>query len=94
MFFSSSFLGYVNEKVASYCSLLKQCSSIQQSARNPKLFWVSAAAPLVSVILSTVIVYLIKNETHVIPTVSKSYMHRLYFHPLFSFRRDHDNEDT
>ncbi|GMH14255.1 hypothetical protein Nepgr_016096 [Nepenthes gracilis] len=30
------------------------------SARNPKLFWISAAAPLTSVVLSTIIVFAIK----------------------------------
>jgi hypothetical protein len=34
------------------------------------LFWVSAAAPLVSVILSTVLVYLIHGEKHGIQSVS------------------------
>ncbi|KAG5619088.1 hypothetical protein H5410_018912 [Solanum commersonii] len=51
------------------CFLMFLLTARQISARNPKLFWVSAAAPLVSVILSTVIVYLIKNETHAIPTI-------------------------
>ncbi|XP_068660238.1 probable sulfate transporter 3.3 [Aristolochia californica] len=32
------------------------------SLRNPKLFWVSAGAPLASVIISTVIVYAIKGQ--------------------------------
>ncbi|KAF8720564.1 hypothetical protein HU200_023821 [Digitaria exilis] len=39
------------------------------SKRRSKLFWVSAAAPLVSVILSTVLVYLIKGEKHGIQTI-------------------------
>ncbi|KAG2538008.1 sulfate transporter 3.2-like [Panicum virgatum] len=37
--------------------------------RRPKLFWVSAAAPLVSVILSTVLVYLIHGEKHGIQSI-------------------------
>ncbi|OIT05290.1 PREDICTED: probable sulfate transporter 3.4 [Nicotiana attenuata] len=35
----------------------------QISTRKPKLFWISAAAPLVSVILSTIIVFLLKSKT-------------------------------
>ncbi|GMI91842.1 sulfate transporter 3;4, SULTR-like P Distribution Transporter [Hibiscus trionum] len=34
------------------------------SMRNPKLFWVSAAAPLTSVILSTILVFCIKSKAH------------------------------
>ncbi|XP_023900171.1 probable sulfate transporter 3.4 [Quercus suber] len=39
------------------------------SNRNPKLFWVSAAAPLTSVILSTLIVFLLKSKIHGIPII-------------------------
>ncbi|KAF3950578.1 hypothetical protein CMV_023692 [Castanea mollissima] len=39
------------------------------SNRNPKLFWVSAAAPLTSVILSTLIVFLLKSKVHGIPII-------------------------
>lgn len=35
-----------------------------QGRRNKKLFWVPAIAPLISVILSTLIVYLTKADTH------------------------------
>ncbi|KAG9459186.1 hypothetical protein H6P81_003694 [Aristolochia fimbriata] len=34
------------------------------SLRNPKLFWVSAGAPLASVIISTIIVFEIKGQKH------------------------------
>ncbi|XP_055828838.1 probable sulfate transporter 3.4 [Solanum dulcamara] len=51
------------------CFLIFLLTTRQISARNPKLFWVSAAAPLLSVIVSTIIVYLIKNETHAIQTI-------------------------
>lgn len=34
------------------------------SNRNPKLFWVTAAAPLTSVILSTLLVFLLKSKVH------------------------------
>lgn len=37
--------------------------------RKPKLFWISAAAPLTSVILSTLIVYLLRSTANGIPTV-------------------------
>ncbi|KFK38950.1 hypothetical protein AALP_AA3G181100 [Arabis alpina] len=36
------------------------------SMRRPKLFWISAASPLVSVIISTVLVCLIRSKTHAI----------------------------
>ncbi|CAJ1955192.1 unnamed protein product [Sphenostylis stenocarpa] len=39
------------------------------SLRKPKLFWVSAAAPLTSVILSTILVFLLKNKTHQISII-------------------------
>ncbi|KAK3157605.1 hypothetical protein QOZ80_2AG0124940 [Eleusine coracana subsp. coracana] len=39
------------------------------SKRRPKFFWVSAAAPLVSVIFGTVLVYLIHGENHGIQTI-------------------------
>ncbi|XP_062200479.1 sulfate transporter 3.1-like [Phragmites australis] len=39
------------------------------SKKHPKYFWVSAAAPLVSVILSTVLAFLIDGEKHGIQTI-------------------------
>ncbi|XVF74617.1 hypothetical protein PTKIN_Ptkin13bG0125900 [Pterospermum kingtungense] len=39
------------------------------SMRKPKLFWVSAAAPLASVILSTLFVFCIKSKAHGISTI-------------------------
>ncbi|XP_041002138.1 probable sulfate transporter 3.4 isoform X1 [Juglans microcarpa x Juglans regia] len=39
------------------------------SIRKPKLFWVSAAAPLTSVILSTLLVFLLKSKAHGIPVI-------------------------
>ncbi|KAK4349960.1 hypothetical protein RND71_029273 [Anisodus tanguticus] len=51
------------------CFLIFLLTTRQISARNPKLFWISAAAPLVSVILSTVIAYSIKSHTHAIQTI-------------------------
>ncbi|XP_059303289.1 probable sulfate transporter 3.4 [Lycium ferocissimum] len=51
------------------CFLVFLLTTRHISARNPKLFWISAAAPLVSVILSTVIAYAIKSQTHAIQTI-------------------------
>ncbi|KAJ0264204.1 sulfate transporter 3.4 [Hirschfeldia incana] len=36
------------------------------SMRKPKLFWISAASPLASVVISTLIVFLIRNKTQAI----------------------------
>ncbi|XP_010545727.1 PREDICTED: probable sulfate transporter 3.4 [Tarenaya hassleriana] len=36
------------------------------SMKRPNLFWVSAAAPLVSVVLSTLLVFLLRSKTHAI----------------------------
>ncbi|TYH96399.1 hypothetical protein ES332_A12G174800v1 [Gossypium tomentosum] len=41
------------------------------SMRRPKLFWVSAAAPLVCVILSTFLVFAFKNQHHGIGVIGK-----------------------
>lgn len=43
-----------------------------QSMRRPKLFWVSAGAPLVSVIISTLLVFAFKLQLHGISTVGVS----------------------
>lgn len=47
------------------------CLDIVQSMKKPKLFWVSAGAPLVSVILSTLIVFAFKANSHGISVVIK-----------------------
>ncbi|KAL5160222.1 putative sulfate transporter 3.4 [Glycine soja] len=39
------------------------------SLKKPKLFWVSAAAPLTSVILSTIFVFILRNKTHKIAII-------------------------
>lgn len=49
-----------------------------QSTRNPKFFWLSAASPLASVVLSTLVVACLKSKAHGIQTVSK--MHQLNVH--------------
>ncbi|KAA8541827.1 hypothetical protein F0562_022979 [Nyssa sinensis] len=41
------------------------------SMRNPKLFWVSAAAPLTSVILSTLVVSLLRSKAHGISIIGQ-----------------------
>lgn len=43
----------------------------QISMRNPKLFWISAAAPLTSVILSTALVACLKSKLHDVQTIGK-----------------------
>ncbi|KAJ6840472.1 putative sulfate transporter 3.4 [Iris pallida] len=57
------------------------------SLRNPKLFWVSAAAPLTSVILSTIVCLAFKAQNHGIKTighlekgVNPPSVNLLYFH--------------
>ncbi|KAF1898624.1 hypothetical protein Lal_00023629 [Lupinus albus] len=42
-----------------------------ESLRKPKLFWISAAAPLTSVILSTIIVFLMRNKVHNIAIIGE-----------------------
>ncbi|KAF8398997.1 hypothetical protein HHK36_014863 [Tetracentron sinense] len=42
-----------------------------ESLRKPKLFWVSAGAPLVSVILSTLLVFAFKAQNHGISIIGK-----------------------
>ncbi|CAM8979021.1 unnamed protein product [Rhodiola kirilowii] len=46
------------------CFLIFLLLTRKYSMRNPKHFWVSAAAPLTSVILSTLVVFLIKSKAH------------------------------
>ncbi|QHN75760.1 putative sulfate transporter 3 [Arachis hypogaea] len=41
------------------------------SLRKPNLFWVSAAAPLASVILSTILVFLLRNKAHGIAIIGE-----------------------
>ncbi|KAG6764270.1 hypothetical protein POTOM_031732 [Populus tomentosa] len=66
----------VNIPVPSLCSsviclnfYMVTCAS--QSMRKPKLFWVSAGAPLVSVILSTILVFAFKAQHHGISVIGK-----------------------
>ncbi|XP_027344642.1 probable sulfate transporter 3.4 [Abrus precatorius] len=41
------------------------------SLRKPKLFWISAAAPLTSVVLSTILVFILRNKTHKIAIIGE-----------------------
>ncbi|XP_057969152.1 probable sulfate transporter 3.4 [Malania oleifera] len=41
------------------------------SMRNPRLFWISAATPLTSVILSTLLVFFLKSKVHRISTIGE-----------------------
>ncbi|KAK4854158.1 hypothetical protein QYF36_019823 [Acer negundo] len=59
----------------------------QISLKKPKLFWVSAAAPLVSVILSTLLVFLLKSRFQHVTTighlpkgVNPPSINKLHFH--------------
>ncbi|KAK1551350.1 hypothetical protein Q3G72_034296 [Acer saccharum] len=59
----------------------------QISLKKPKLFWVSAAAPLVSVILSTLLVFLLKSRFQQVTTighlpkgVNPPSINKLHFH--------------
>ena len=76
-----------------YCSLFWQficfltsenSEWLPQSLRKPNLFWVSAAAPLTSVILSTILVFLLRNKAHNIAIVRKDTLH-FVFYSLFFF---------
>ncbi|WCJ33553.1 Sulfate transporter 1.1 [Euphorbia peplus] len=53
------------------CFLLLLLVARQVSMRQPKLFWVSAGAPLVSVILSTLLVFAFKAQNHGITIIGK-----------------------
>ncbi|KAB5563936.1 hypothetical protein DKX38_003990 [Salix brachista] len=53
------------------CMVLKSWifTELTQSMKRPKLFWVSAAAPLTSVILSTLLVFCLKLKSHKISVI-------------------------
>ncbi|CAK9174629.1 unnamed protein product [Ilex paraguariensis] len=60
------------------------------SMRKPKLFWISAAAPLASVILSTLLVTLLRSKAHGIATIghlpkglNPPSSNMLYFHGAY-----------
>ncbi|XP_042500761.1 probable sulfate transporter 3.3 [Macadamia integrifolia] len=57
--------------VMGFCSLLLLLVARHVSLKRPKLFWVSAGAPLVSVILSTLLVFAFKAQNHGISVIGK-----------------------
>ncbi|XP_019421615.1 PREDICTED: probable sulfate transporter 3.3 isoform X1 [Lupinus angustifolius] len=57
--------------VMGICFLVLLLLARHVSMRKPKLFWVSAGAPLVSVIISTLLVFAIKGQKHGISVIGK-----------------------
>ncbi|XP_076908401.1 putative sulfate transporter 3.4 [Bidens hawaiensis] len=55
--------------VMGFCFLAFLLTTRHIGMKKPKLFWVSAAAPLTSVVVSTVLVTLFKSKLHVIATI-------------------------
>ncbi|RZC72879.1 hypothetical protein C5167_048382 [Papaver somniferum] len=55
--------------VMGMCFLIFLLATRHISIKNPNLFWISAAAPLASVILSTVLVYVFRAHTSAISTI-------------------------
>ncbi|MFS7974245.1 putative SLC26A/SulP transporter, STAS domain, sulfate anion transporter, STAS domain superfamily [Helianthus anomalus] len=55
--------------VMGFCFLAFLLTTRHIGMRKPKLFWVSAAAPLTSVVLSTVLVTLFRSKLHSIATI-------------------------
>ncbi|XLS55044.1 hypothetical protein HN51_004799 [Arachis hypogaea] len=53
------------------CFLMLLLLARHISIRKPKLFWVSAGAPLVSVIISTILVFAFKGQNHGISVIGK-----------------------
>ncbi|KAK9706045.1 hypothetical protein RND81_07G101100 [Saponaria officinalis] len=53
------------------CFLAIMLTARQISIKKPKLFWISAAAPLTSVIISTLLVFCLKSTNFNIPKVGK-----------------------
>jgi len=61
--------------VVRFYQLIKKCIVIticdfMQSKKQPRLFWVSAMAPLTSVILGSLLVYFTHAEKHGVEVVS------------------------
>ncbi|KAJ4961875.1 hypothetical protein NE237_021785 [Protea cynaroides] len=57
--------------VMGFCFLLLLLGARHVSLKKPKLFWVSAGAPLASVILSTLLVFAFKAQNHGISIIGK-----------------------
>ncbi|KAD2806191.1 hypothetical protein E3N88_39568 [Mikania micrantha] len=76
--------------VMGFCFLAFLLATRHVGMRKPKLFWVSAAAPLASVILSTLLVTLFRSKLHDIATIghlakglNPPSSNMLYFHGKF-----------
>ncbi|KAI3777805.1 hypothetical protein L1987_47608 [Smallanthus sonchifolius] len=76
--------------VMGFCFLAFLLATRHVGMRKPKLFWVSAAAPLASVILSTLLVTLFRSKLHGIATIghlekglNPPSSNMLYFHGQF-----------
>ncbi|XAR53313.1 hypothetical protein NMG60_11021832 [Bertholletia excelsa] len=73
--------------VMGFSFLLFLLTARQISSKKPKLFWVSAAAPLTSVVISTLLVFLFKSHSQAISKIGKlpkginpSSLNSLHFH--------------
>jgi hypothetical protein len=62
-----------------------------QSMRWPRLFWVSACAPLASVIISTLVVFLFKAQNHGISIVRALKTLKIIFHIFFLYLQQGDD---
>ena len=59
---------------AFYCFLKSFVWEMTQAKKNKKLFWISAIAPLLSVIISTLCIYLTRADLHGVKIVSSYYL--------------------
>ncbi|XP_059637929.1 probable sulfate transporter 3.4 [Cornus florida] len=73
--------------VMGFSFLIFLLTARQMSLKKPKLFWISAAAPLTSVILSTLVAFLFRSKLHAISTIGRlpkglnpSSINMLFFH--------------
>eukprot|EP00268_Persea_americana_P019066 TRINITY_DN19760_c0_g1_i7.p1 TRINITY_DN19760_c0_g1~~TRINITY_DN19760_c0_g1_i7.p1 ORF type:complete len:345 (-),score=41.40 TRINITY_DN19760_c0_g1_i7:25-1059(-) len=71
--------------VMGVCFLLFLLTARHISMRKPNLFWVSAAAPLASVVLSTLVVFIFKAQNHGIKTVRTNFFYIVYHMKLGFF---------
>lgn len=68
-----------------YRKFSKHNEFFPQSKRNPKLFWISAMAPLVSVIVGSLFVFLSHAEQHHVQVVKNSYPRSLSPSDIYNF---------
>ncbi|XP_038710092.1 probable sulfate transporter 3.4 isoform X5 [Tripterygium wilfordii] len=57
--------------VMGFCFLVILLAARQISLKKPKLFWISVVAPLTSVILSTILVYVFRSKFHDISQIGR-----------------------